>query len=91
MSKPQEVKFQIIEVGRHEIRPILKNNTELIITNITRIMKEKSVSQEVLAWGICMDQGNLSKMLSLKNRGLTIRVLGRIAKALDVKMYELLK
>jgi antitoxin component HigA of HigAB toxin-antitoxin module len=91
MAKPLEVKFQIIEVRREEIRPILKSNMELIISNINRIMKEKGVFQEDLAYGICSEQSHVSKILSNRNRGLTINVLGRIAKALDVKMHELLK
>jgi len=91
MGKPEEIKFQIIEVRREEIRPLLKNNMETIVGNIVRLMHEKAISQEDLAFGICSEQQHISKILTMKNRGLTINVLGRIAKAMDVKIHELLK
>lgn len=91
MKQPVVEKFQIIEVRREEIRPILQNNMDVIIGNILRIMSEKQISQEDLAYGICSEQSHVSKILTMRNRGLTINVLGRIAKALDVKLIELVK
>lgn len=86
-----EQKFQIVEVKREEIRSLLQTNMELIISNINRIMKEKDISQDDLAFGMCSEQQHVSYILRNKGKGITINVLGRIAKAMDVKPYELLK
>jgi DNA-binding Xre family transcriptional regulator len=89
-EKSTESVFEIKEVKRSEIRDLLKSNMDLIVGNIERVMKEKRITQESLAHGICSEQQHVSYLLRKKS-GITINVLGRIAKAMDVKLYELVK
>lgn len=89
-AKILEPKFEVIVTKREEIRPLLKKNMELIINNIIRIKKEKNISHEDLAAGMCSHTQHVSYILR-SGKGITINVLGRMARAMDVKPYELLK
>ncbi len=84
---------QVNDISPAEARNHLKNNMGIIISNIKNFMLEKKVNQKELAFRINSEQGHVSNMLKndfFKN-GLTINVLGRIAKALEVKLEDLVK
>lgn len=81
----------LIYVSKKEIGAILKNDMDLIQTNIKTILKEKNKSQMDLARSIESDKQHVNYILRTGNSGITIKVLGRIAKALGVKTSDLLK
>lgn len=90
-TKEQTVTFQIIHVSKEQTRDALKSNMDLIQVNLLRIMKSKGISQYALAHAIESEPGHVNYILRKKNKGITIKVLGRMAKALDVPIYELIK
>jgi len=82
---------QVKEVSTNEAREILKTNMELIQNNISTVMASKNLSQSELARAIESEPGHINYILRKKNKGITIKMLGRIAKALDVKLIDLVK
>ena len=82
--------LEIKELTKNEIGYQLKIHMDIIVGNIDRIMGEKNITQENLAYGIKSTQSHLNYIMR-KKKGITINVLGRIAKILDVKIHELLK
>jgi len=92
MKKEKKIEItQAKNVSTEEVRDILKNNMELIQSNISSIMASKNISQSELAKAIESEPGHINYILRKKNKGITIKMLGRIAKSLDVKTYELIK
>jgi len=64
---------------------------ETLIKNIKRLMTEKGITQEQLAEIMNIRQSNVSVMLSGKNDDIYYSTLFNLAKALDVKVKELLE
>lgn len=92
MKDKEKITFQqCIDVTKEETSDILKINMDLIQNNISKILSERGISQSELARAIDSEPRHINYILRKKNKGITIRVLGRIAKALDVKLYELVK
>jgi Helix-turn-helix. len=83
--------YQLTYLTRSEIREVLKTNIDAIVRNICNTMKEKNITQEALACAIQSDQPHLSRILSKNKEGITINVIGRIAKALNTTISELSK
>ena len=79
----------VVVVNEDEAKRQLKNNMEIIQGNISRIMELKKISQSELARAIESEPGHINYILRKKNKGITIKVLGRIAKALSVPLKEL--
>lgn len=83
---------QLRDITRDEARKILKEDMALILANIKNFMSEKSINQKELAYRIGSEACHVSRMFkNPPKNGLTINVLGRIAKALDVKLYQITK
>lgn len=89
-SIPFQEKFEVKNIKKEEIRVLLKENMEVIVGNIIRIKKEKNISHEALAFGIRSHTTHVSYILR-SGKGITVNVLGRIAKAMDVSLVELVK
>jgi len=89
-KKITECLVEIKELTPAETRDALKKSMDTIVGNIDKIMGEKKITQENLAYGIGSSQPHLNYILR-KKKGITIKVLSRIAKVLDVKLYELVK
>jgi len=83
-------KYQVKEITKAEASKLLKENMEIIIKNIERLLKEKNMNQSELAYAIGSDRQHVNFILR-NGKGITVNVAGRIAKALDVKLYELIK
>lgn len=90
-NKKENLLPSIIPVSEDEAKKILKTNMDLIQSNIYQILTEKKISQSDLARAIESEPGHINYIMRKKNKGITIKVLGRIAKALDVKMEDLIK
>ena len=80
---------QVITVTNDEAKRLLKSNMDIIQGNISRIMNEKKINQSELANAIESEPNHINYILRKKNKGITIKVLGRIAKALNVQLKEL--
>jgi len=83
-------KYQVKEITKAEASKLLKENMEIIIKNIERLLKEKNMNQSELAYAIGSDRQHVNFILR-NGKGITVNVAGRIAKALDIKLYELIK
>lgn len=95
-GNPYELKY----LTRNDLSKILKENTEIIVRNINKIMRDNRVSQDELATAIHSEQCHISYILRERpdncvtfapNKGLTINVLGRIAAALHTSIPDLAK
>jgi len=75
---------------RELARGILKYNMDIIVNNIYRLLEERKMNQRKLAELIWSDPPHLNYILKNQS-GITINVLGRIAKALDTTISELAK
>ena len=82
---------QVKEISTKEMNDAFKNDMELIQNNILNILSVRNISQSELARAIESEPCHINYILRKKNKGITIRVLGRIAKALDVKLIDLVK
>jgi len=82
---------EINEIDREKSRKILKSDMDKIITNINKKMQEKKLSQNDLAFAIRSNQPHVNYMLRQRGNGITIRVLSRIAIALNTSISELAK
>jgi transcriptional regulator with XRE-family HTH domain len=63
---------------------------EILAANLRRLRKKQGLSQEELAYRASIDRGYISSI----ERGVyavTIDILDRLARALDVEAWELLK
>ena len=83
-------KYQVKEITKAEASKLLKENMEIITMNIERLLKEKNMNQSELAYAIGSDRQHVNFILR-NGKGITVNVAGRIAKALDIKLYELIK
>lgn len=79
----------VIQVSKDEAKKILKTNLELIQTNISKILESRKISQSELARAIESEPAHINYILRQKKRGITIKVLGRIARALNVQLKDL--
>lgn len=86
----EEKKYQIREITKPEASKLLKQNMELIVNNIHIIMNEKKINQSELAFAISSDRQHVNYIIRSKT-GITVNVLGRIAKALGTTISELSK
>jgi len=86
-----DITIQIKYVSPQEVRDALKNNMEIIQKNIKGIMERRGISQGELSRATNSEPSHINYNLHKKNKGITIKVLGRIAKSLDVTIIELLK
>ena len=93
MKRTEEKEFpiEIKNISIEEAKKILKTNMDLIQNNILQILSSKKISQSELARAIESEPSHINYILRKKNKGITIKVLGRIAKALDVKLVDLVK
>ena len=92
MKEKEKIIFQQArEVTTQQAKDILKLNMELIQNNISSIMAAKKISQSELARAIESEPNHVNYILRKKNKGITIKVLGRIAVALNVKLTDLVK
>lgn len=82
---------QVKEISTRQAQEILKTNMDLIQNNISSLMASKNISQSELAKATESEPGHINYILRKKNKGITIKVLGRIAGALDVKIDELIR
>lgn len=89
-EKIKEEKYITPEISRKEASEELKKNMDVIVNNIQNIMRTKNMNQSELAYAIKSDRGHVNYILKSKT-GITVNVLGRIAKALNVKLYEIVK
>lgn len=78
-----------VVVDEDESKRQLKNNMDIIQGNISRILESKKISQSELARAIESEPNHINYILRKKNKGITIKVLGRIAKALEVPLKTL--
>lgn len=92
MAKQKNEIPQFKEITREEARVALKEDMQRILANINRIMNEKGISRLELSFRINSEKGHTSRMLNtFTKNGLTVNVLGRIHRALEVKMEDLVR
>ena len=83
--------YQLKYLTRDDVRELLKNNMNIIVGNIEKIMKEKNITQEELSGAMRSEQQHISYILRKKGKGITINVIGRIAEALNTSISDLAK
>jgi len=89
-EKNKEERYNTPEISKNEASKLLKQNMDIIVENINTLLLKKKMNQSELAYAIKSDRGHVSYILRSKI-GITVNVLGRIAKALDVPLTELVK
>ena len=90
-KQKEEITNTLIQVSVTECNDALRKNMETIQNNILKILSEKNISQSDLAKAIESEHNHVNYILRKKNKGITIKVLGRIAKSLNIPIYQLLK
>lgn len=91
LKPPVENNYQLRFLTKNDIRELLRKDIDTIVDNIQKIMKENSISQEKLADAMMTSQQHLSYMLKKRGAGITIKVMGRFAAALNTSISELSK
>ena len=90
-KKPEENNYQLKYLTEQQVRDLINNSIDTVMTNIEKIMKENKITQSELADAMRSEQQHVSYMLRNKGKGITYNVLMRMASALNVNISELAK